>query len=213
MMRQVTHAAVVVIAAVVALFTSVVRGAEEEASAGEWSFSASAYTFVVNDSRDYVSPILTAERGWLHLEARYNYEALDTGSVFAGYNFEWGDEVAIGLTPMLGGVFGETNGVAPGYRFFVSWKRLEFSSEGEYLFDLDDDSDNFFYAWTELSYSLTDWLRAGLALQRTRAYESDVDFQPGVLLGVSWKKLDFTAYAFDSGLDAPTLVFAVGIAF
>jgi hypothetical protein len=211
MMRQATQAAVVV-AVVVVLFTGVVRGAEE-AAADEWSFSASAYTFVVDDSRDYVSPIVTADRGCLHLEARYNYEDLDTGSVFAGYNFEWGDDVAIGLTPMLGGVFGDTNGVAPGYRFFLSWKRLEFSSEGEYLFDLDDNSDNFFYAWTELSYSLTDFLRAGLALQRTRAYESDVDFQPGVLLGVSWKKLDFTAYAFDSGLDAPTLVFAIGIAF
>jgi hypothetical protein len=212
MMREATHAAVVV-AAVIALFANVVCGAEAEAAADEWSFTVSAYTFVVEDSRDYVSPILTADRGWLHLEARYNYEALDTGSVFAGYNFEWGDEVAIGLTPMLGGVFGDTSGVAPGYRFFLNWKRLEFYSEGEYLFDLDDDSDSFFYAWTELSYSLTDSLRAGLALQRTRAYDSDLDFQPGVLLGVSWKKLDFTAYAFDSGLDAPTLVFAVGISF
>jgi hypothetical protein len=209
MMRQATHAAVVI----VALFACVVQGAEADEAAQEWSFSASAYTFVVDDNQDYVSPILTADRGWLHLEARYNYEDLDTGSVFAGYNFEWGDDVAIGVTPMLGGVFGDTNGVAPSYRLFLSWKRLEFSSEGEYLFDLEDDSDSFFYAWTELSYSLTDWLRAGLALQRTRAYESDVDFQPGVLLGVSWKKLDFTAYAFDSGLDAPTFVFAIGIAF
>ena len=114
---------------------------------------------------------------------------------------------------MLGAVFGETNGVAPAYRFSLSWDRLEFYTEGEYLFDLEDDSDSFFYAWTELSYSLTDWFRAGLAVQRTRAYESDLDFQPGFLLGFSWKKLDFTAYVFDSGLDDPTYVFSIGAAF
>ena len=102
MMRQAAHAALIV-AGVIARFASAVRGAEAEAAADGWSFSASAYTFVVDDSRDYVSPILKADRGWLHLEARYNYEALDTGSVFAGYNFEWGDDVAIGLTgPVVG---------------------------------------------------------------------------------------------------------------
>ena len=61
--------------------------ADEEA----WSFSASAYTYAVPDDSNYVQPTFTADRGWLHLEARYNYEALDTGSAWIGYNFS-GDE-------------------------------------------------------------------------------------------------------------------------
>ena len=46
----------------------------------QWSFSLSGYTYIVPDSREYVQPTITADRGWAHLEARYNYEALDTCS-------------------------------------------------------------------------------------------------------------------------------------
>jgi hypothetical protein len=49
-----------------------------------WSFSASVYTYLVPDDRDYAQPTLTADRGWLHLEARYNYEAPETGSAWIG---------------------------------------------------------------------------------------------------------------------------------
>ncbi|HWT79462.1 MAG TPA: hypothetical protein VN648_11745, partial [Candidatus Methylomirabilis sp.] len=51
-----------------------------EQAATDWSFSASAYTYFVPDSRDYVQPTVTADRRWLHLEARYNYENLETAS-------------------------------------------------------------------------------------------------------------------------------------
>ena len=79
-----------------------------------WSFAASAYTYVVPDDHDYVQPTVTADRGWLHLEARYNYEALDTGSAWVGYNFSGGETLAWEFTPMIGGVFGDTTGIAPG---------------------------------------------------------------------------------------------------
>jgi hypothetical protein len=65
-----------------------------EADEKAWSFSASAYTYFVPDDRDFVQPTFTADRGWLHLEARYNYEALDTGSAWVGYNFSGGDKLA-----------------------------------------------------------------------------------------------------------------------
>ena len=100
-----------------------------------WSFSASAYTYFVPDDRDYVQPTFTADRGWLHLEARYNYEALDTGSAWVGYNFSGGEKLAWEFTPMLGGVFGDTTGIAPGYKGSLSWWKLELYSEGEYVFD------------------------------------------------------------------------------
>src|SRR5215469_5076997 len=43
-----------------------------------WAFAGSVYTYVVPDSRDYVQPTISADREWLHLEARYNYESLYT---------------------------------------------------------------------------------------------------------------------------------------
>jgi len=109
-----------------------------------WSFSASAYTYFVPDDRDYVQPTLTADRGWLHLEARYNYEALDTSSVWVGYNFNVGEKLNLELTPMLGGVFGTTDGIAPGYKGTLSWWKIGLYSEGEYLFSTGDSSENFF---------------------------------------------------------------------
>ncbi len=44
----------------------------------DWSFSASAYTFFVPDQRDFVSPTFVADHGRLHLQARCNYENLET---------------------------------------------------------------------------------------------------------------------------------------
>src|SRR5262245_10553406 len=80
---------------------------------GEWSFSATAYVYVVPGDRDYVQPTFTADRNWLHLEARYNYEDLETGSAWVGYNFAFGERLAVKGTAMLGGVFGKTTGIAP----------------------------------------------------------------------------------------------------
>ena len=64
--------------------------AAEDAEASRWSFSASAYTYIVPDDHDFVQPTVTADRSWLHLEARYNYEALETGSAWVGYKLSGG---------------------------------------------------------------------------------------------------------------------------
>src|SRR5687768_1141206 len=81
-----------------------------------WLFLASIYFFQVPDDTNYAQPAFTADRDSVHLEARYNYEDLDTGSLWIGYNLGGGGKVTWELTPMLGGVFGRTAGIAPGYR-------------------------------------------------------------------------------------------------
>ena len=141
-----------------------------------WSFSASASTYIVPDFREYVQPTFTADRGWLHLEGRYNYENLETGSIWLGYNFGGGEKLEWEFTPMLGGVFGETSGVAPGYKFSLTYWKIEFSSEGEWVFDLGNSDDSFFYNWSELSMSPVDWFRFGLVGQRTRVYQTESIF-------------------------------------
>jgi len=178
-----------------------------------WAFYASVYGFLVPDSRDYVNPNFTADHGWLHLEARYNYEALETGSLWVGYNFSFGEKLVFEVAPMLGGVFGNLTGVAPGYTFSLSYKRFALSSQGEYFCDAGDASENFFYTWSELTYSPWDWLRVGLAIQRTKAYQTDFDIQRGFLVGATYRKVDFTTYVFNLGWTDPTLVLAVGYSF
>jgi hypothetical protein len=177
-----------------------------------WSFSAAVYTYIVPDSGNYGQPTLTADRGWLHLEARYNYEELDTGSAWVGYNFSGGDHLAWEFTPMLAGVFGKITGVAPGYKGSLSWWKLELFSEGEHVFDTGDSSDSFTYTWSELTLAPVEWFRFGLATQRTHA-QSDREIQEGVLVGFNYKKVDLSAYIFNPGDDEPTFAIAVGLRF
>ena len=186
---------------------------KETEAENKWSFSASAYTYIVPDDKDYAQPTLMANHNWFHVEARYNYENLKTGSAWLGYNFSAGDKLALEVTPMLGAVFGNTTGIAPGYRFSLSYWKLELSSEGEYVFDTRDSAGNFFYNWSELSLAPVDWFRFGLVTQRTRAYHTDREIQRGVLAGFNYKKLDFTTYVFNPDEPRPTVVIGVGVSF
>lgn len=188
------------------------QAADGEDAAG-WSFSAAAYVYRVPDDRNYPQFTFTADRDWLHLEARYNYEDLETGSLWAGYNVRGGQKVAWELTPMLGGIFGNTSGVAPAYRGSVTWWSLELSSEGEYVFDIAEPSESFFYNWSELTIAPLEWWRVGLVTQRTRAYRADRDIQRGLLVGVTWKDVDAAIYVFNPDDSSPIVVAAVTVGF
>jgi len=189
--------------------SNVVDGADHSAS----SYSASLFSYFVPDDQDYVQPTLAADYGRLHLEARYNYEALETGSAWLGYAFGAGGQVKVEITPMLGGVFGDLHGIAPGYRLTLGWSRLEIYSESEYFFDFEESAEDFFYNWSELSFAPTDRWRAGLAVQRTRAYETGLDFQRGFLAGASYKRVDLSAYVFNLGWEDPTVVISAEVDF
>jgi len=179
----------------------------------EWSFSVSAWGYLVPNDRSYFSPSFTADRKWLHLEARYNYENKETGSLWAGYNLTVGQKVVLEVTPMLGAVFGNTTGIAPGCNVSLTYKRVAVTSQCEYVFDLKDKNGNFFYTWNELTYSPRDWFRAGLAAQRTRAYQTPLDVQRGFLVGFSHKDVDFTTYILNAGWTTPTVILALGYSF
>jgi hypothetical protein len=186
--------------------------AESEAHKA-WTFSASLYGYIVPESRDYLQPTFTADRDWLHLEARYNYEAFETASAWVGYNFAGGEKLAWEITPMLGGVFGDTAGIAPGYRGSLHWWKLELYTEGEYVFDTKNSNDSFFYSWSELSLAPLEWFRFGLASQRTHLYQTDREIQRGFLVGLSWKVLSLTTYVFNPDESRPTVVIAAGLEF
>ncbi len=185
-------------------------GSEAEKS---WAFNASLYGYILPDSPDYLQPTVTADHGWLHLEARYNYEAPRTGSFWVGYNFSVGKELKLDFTPMLGGVFGDTTGIAPGYTGTLSWWKLELSSQGEFVVDTGSSSDSFFYTWSELTLAPADWFRFGLVIQRTKLYQTDFDIQRGVLVAFTYKSVDVSAYVFNPDESHPVFVVAAAVSF
>jgi hypothetical protein len=162
-----------------------------EAVPPSWEFATAAYaTFVPDD-----------------------YEDLDTGSLWVGNNFSGGEELQWAITPMLGGVFGNTAGIAPGYKGSLGWDMLELYSEGEYLIDTGDTSDSFFYNWSELTLAPVDWLRFGLVTQRTRAYDADRDIQRGLLVGISADRFALVAYVLNPDDSEPIVIVSAGVDF
>jgi hypothetical protein len=185
----------------------------EESGIDNWDYAFSAATYLVRNDREYVNPTFTADRNWLHLEARYNYEALKTGSLWLGYNFSFGQKLTLEATPMLGGVFGDITGFAPGYTLSLGYGKLELFTQGEYFIDAGNSEANFFYTWTELSLTPVDWFRFGVVIDRTKAFGSELDIRRGPLIGVKYKKIDFSAYWLDPGSSSSAFIFAITVNF
>jgi hypothetical protein len=193
-----------------------------DATAAPWSFSLSGYTVNPPDDDAYVQAVARADRAVLHLEARHNYEDLHTTSLFVGANLDlggligdlgekWGLELL--AVPMVGAIGGDTDGFAPGLELDVTWKWLEFWSESEYVFDLHDGGDSFFYAWNELTIGPLQWLRFGLVAQRTRVYQMDLEVDRGLMLTLSHGPVTASFYWFNPDRDEPYGAFSLGFAF
>jgi hypothetical protein len=184
--------------------------AESETS---WELGLSGSLYVLPDEEDFVQPTFRADHGVLHLETRYNYEDRDSVSFFAGANFEFGDNLKLALTPMLGGLAGNTEGIIPALEADFTAGIFGAYAEAEYVFDLGDSSSKYFYMWSELSLWPTEWLRAGVVTQRTRVYKTEREIQRGLLLGFSFKRLEGAVYFFNPGSDDHFTVVSLGVSF
>jgi hypothetical protein len=162
-----------------------------------WSFSASGYYYFIPEENNIYTLIGGADYKKLHLETRYNYEALNTASVFAGWRFESGKKFQFAATPMLGFAVGNTNGFVPALELEARYKRFDFYSESEYLIDYAGQENNFFYVWSELAISPFDKLRTGLSVQRTKLYHTSFDTQRGIFGEYSIWKLTVGMYYFN----------------
>ena len=119
----------------------------------ETTFAITGFYYAMRDQPDFTVGVASLNHGSLHLEARYNYEARDAGSVFAGWKFAGGDAVTFEVTPIVGALFGAARGVVPGIEASVAYGTLDAYVEAEYVHDLDQHSASYYYAWSELGGS------------------------------------------------------------
>jgi hypothetical protein len=180
-----------------------------------WAYSATGMYYSLPDQSDFLLAVASAEQGPLHLEARYNYEAIDAGSMFAGWKFSGGKSLAYDLTPIIGAVFGSKKGIAPGFEASVVYGITDFYIESEYVYDTKVKDDSFTYAWSELGFSPLEWLRFGIVGQRTRVYNSDRDIQRGGFAQlVTPGKMSLGLYVFNPDDNANRFaVFSLGAKF
>ena len=178
-----------------------------------WDFALNISGYLVPNDRSYAMPTFSADRARIHLEARYNYEDQETGSLWAGYQYHVGRKLVLEATPMIGAVFGNTKGVAPGYELSLTYWKISLISDGEYVLDTRNRHNSFLYSWNELVYSPIDWLHAGLVVQHTRAYHTSLNEQRGFSVGVVRNRIDLSVYTLNAGWTDPTVVLSLGITF
>jgi hypothetical protein len=103
-------------------------------------------------------------------------------------------------------VVGNLNGIVPGLELTFDFKRFELYSESEYMFDLEDRDNDFYYNWTDFTYSPVNWFWFGLSFQRTRLYQSNLEVERGLLLGGGFKRFELNGYLYNLGWDDPYVI-------
>ncbi len=186
--------------------------AQGDAPEKKWNFGVDANLYFFSD--DFIGlPVVRADKNKLHLEARYNYEDLETFSGWVGYNWMGGKKIDFTITPMAGLVIGTVNGVSAGLEMTFTWKGFELYSESENVFDFEGQENNFFYTWTDLTWSPKDWLWVGISGQRTRLYQTDLEIQRGLLVGGGYKAWELTGYLYNVGFDEPFVLLTLSVSF
>ena len=138
---------------------------------------------------------LQSEKNW-YAEGRYNYEDAETFSLYLGKTFARNKALSYSLTPILGGVIGNFNGVSAGINMDLDYSRFSFSGQSQYSFSIDQRTDNFFYNWSELVYQPLAWLYSGVSVQNTRLYKTETVLEPGVLVGFTFRNVTIPFYTF-----------------
>jgi hypothetical protein len=213
-----TLGAIVALSAVIA--TAALAGEGESsgrraspAADPSWEFAITAYPTVVRGGDNYTSAIAAADRGPLHFEARYNYESVGARSAFVGWTFSGGETVTWELTPLLGGAWGTTQAFVPGLEASLAWGPFDFYVEAEYVRDSSERTASYTYAWSELGFRPIEWLRVGVAGQRTRVYGGERDIQRGPFGQLTWGHVTVGGYWFNPGSSDQVFVGLIGVTF
>jgi len=202
-------------AVVMMLMALALRGSAASAAESDPPVTGSitGYYYAMRDQSDYGVGVASLNRGALHLETRYNYEASHSASIFAGWNFAGGNDVTFQITPLVGALFGETHGVVPGVEAGVAYRDVDAYIETEYVYDRGNHSNSYFYAWSEIGWKPVRWLRVGLAGQRSHEVENGRDFQRGAFIQLILDKVTLGLYGFNPDSGSRYLIVSLGAQF
>jgi hypothetical protein len=164
------------------------------------------------------SPVVATPQFWVYIknfyiEARYNYENLNTASLYFGRSFTIEKKAAIEITPMLGGVVGQTNGISPGFNFRLEYNLFSTSTQCQYTIDLKDIKSSFFWDWTNFYFNFSEHFGIGGAVQILIPQSGDQLYSAGPTLRLSYKKLAAEIYVYNFWERQPTYAVAIEYAF
>ena len=187
--------------------------AQTSPAALAWTGGASLLQYLIPDEPDFMIVRGTASHGAMRVEGRWNWEELNTGSLFAGRTFAGGDRLELEFTPSLGLVAGELDGVAAAAEFSAVLGPVDFYLEGEYVVDVQTSENDFLYSWSELGVTPIAPLRLGLAAQRLRVYQTPLELERGAFLGFTSGRFTLAGYVFNPATDFQYVVVSLDLEF
>jgi hypothetical protein len=134
-------------------------------------------------------------KNW-YMEGRFNYEALNTLSLYAGKTFERKALFSYAASPIAGVVLGKMNGGSVGLNLQMDYRNFDFNTQSQYTFSIQQRSNNFIYSWSDLTYKLSEKFAAGLSLQQTKLYQLNGALEKGFLVKAAYKSWSFPLYIF-----------------
>ena len=144
-----------------------------------------------------IVPVATyqSSKNW-YAEGRYNYEAINTLSLYGGKSFEKKGQLSYNATPILGAVVGQMNGGSAGLNLEIDFRNLSFNTQTQYTFSVEERTNNFIYSWSDLTYKISEKLTAGISVQQTKLYQVNGAFERGILIKTGFKSWSFPLYVF-----------------
>jgi hypothetical protein len=211
---MIRHAGSGALCAALMAVAGIASGAEtDDGSDAKVSGSATAFYYAMRDQSDFGVGVAALNRGALHLEGRYNYEARDAGSLFVGWNFSGGDRLTFQVTPIVGALFGSTRGVVPGFEASAAYGSVDAYIEAEYVANREHHDESYYYMWSELGWKPVEWLRIGLVGQRTRTVHTDRDLQRGAFAQLIVGRATIGVYGFNPDGSSRYTIVALGVQF
>jgi hypothetical protein len=154
------------------------------------------YNYLGQGSDGAIVPMVSFEtkNNW-HAEIRYNYDEVNTISFYAGKTFSGGKDFAFSITPMAGFAAGDFTGYSLATNIDLEWKNFYASTQSQYSIGAGKEMGSFFFNWSELGYTISKNLFAGLAIQYTLEKGENIK-EPGLMAGLSFGNLSLPVYVF-----------------
>ena len=179
----------------------------------KWSASINASYYAMRDEPDFSVAVAAVNRGPLRFEVRHNYEARHATSAFVGWKFTGGHALSYEVTPIAGGLFGAAHAGIVGVEASAAYRAFDAYVEAEYVHDSGDAASHYVYAWSEIGFRPLEWLRIGVAGQRTRIVHTSRDVQRGPFVQLAFGKLSLGVYAFNPDATSRYAVISIAASF
>ncbi|MGV3510041.1 MAG: hypothetical protein ACO1N7_12190 [Sphingobacteriaceae bacterium] len=155
-----------------------------------------------------IMPVASFQGGkGFYAESRYNYEELNTLSLYMGRTFSKESKLSYSISPIAGVVIGQFNGGSVGANISLGYKNFYLYSQPQYTFAVENSANNYIYSWTDITYSPLNWLSLGISLQHTKPNQSEGFLENGFVLEAAYKRFTFPVYVFNPQSKDRSIVF------